>query len=81
MSILLVCTIPLSFILLAFFFSSNSCNLVLALAGLVVSDSEWFSGSDVPRQPDRDPLYGEQLWGVTDHGEGIHEGRDEDQGG
>lgn len=26
-------------------------------------------------------MYGEQLWGVTDHGEGVHEGGDEDQGG
>ncbi len=47
----------------------------------MVSDPERFGRGDIPRQPDRDPVYGEQFWGVTNHGEGIHEGRHEDQGG
>lgn len=47
----------------------------------MVCDSERFGGGDVPRQPDRDPLYGEQLRGITNHGERIHEGCHEDQGG
>lgn len=54
---------------------------VLCLVGFLVSDSERLSGGDVSRQPDRDPVHGEQLRRVTDHGEGVHEGRDEDQGG
>lgn len=54
---------------------------VTAPAGLVVGDPERFGGGDVPRQPDRGPLYGEQFRGVTNHGEGVHERCDEDQGG
>lgn len=46
----------------------------------MVGDPERFGGGDVPRGPDGDPVYGEQFWGVSDHGEGIHEGRHEDQG-
>lgn len=47
----------------------------------MVGDPERLGGGDVPRGPHRDPVYGEQLRGVTHHGEGVHEGRDEDQGG
>lgn len=47
----------------------------------MVGDPERFGGGDVPRQPDRDPVHGEQFWGLTNNGEGIHEGRHEDQGG
>lgn len=47
----------------------------------MVGDPERFGGGDVPRGPDRDPVHGEQFWGVANHGEGIHERRHEDQGG
>lgn len=57
------------------------CVCVLCLVGFLVGDPERFSGGDVSRQPDRDPVHGEQLRRVTHHGEGVHEGCDEDQGG
>lgn len=53
----------------------------MAAAGLVVGDPQWFGGGNVPRQPDGDPVYGEQFRGVANHGEGIHERCHEDQGG
>lgn len=62
-------------------FPSNCRNCVLTPVGLVVSDPERFGGGDIPRGPDRDPVHGEQFWGVANHGEGIHEGCHEDQGG
>lgn len=60
--------------------SSNDRN-VWVLAGLVVGYSERLGGGDVPRRPDRAPVHGQQLWGLAHHGEGVHEGSDEDQGG
>ena len=47
----------------------------------MVCDPERLSGGHVSRGPDRDPVHGEQFWGVTNHGEGIYEGCHEDQGG
>lgn len=47
----------------------------------MVGYPERLGGGDVPRGPDRDPVHGQQFWGLAHHGEGIHEGRDEDQGG
>lgn len=65
----------------------NACVLLLTLhctfvvAGLMVCDSEWLSGGDAPRWPDGNPVHGQQLWCVPHHGERVHEGGDEDQGG
>lgn len=65
----------------------NVCVLLLTLhhsfvvAGLMVCDSERLSGGDAPRWPDGNPVHGQQLWCVPHHGERVHEGGDEDQGG
>lgn len=60
--------------------NSNGRN-VWAPAGLVVGYPERLGGGDVPRRPDGAPVHGQQFWGLAHHGEGVHEGRDEDQGG
>lgn len=58
-----------------------ACICIVRVAGLVVGDPERLGGSDVPRGPHRDPLHGQQLRRLAHHGEGVHEGSDENQGG
>lgn len=62
-------------------FLNLQTHYILALAGFVVGDPKRFGGGHVPGQPHRDPVHGEQLRGVTYHGEGIHERCHEDQSG
>lgn len=56
-------------------------NLNVFAAGLMVCNSERVGGGDVPRSPDRNPVHGQQFWRVPYHGERVHEGGNEDQGG
>lgn len=57
------------------------CLCFLELAGLMVSDPEWFCGSDLSRWKSRNTLYGKQFRCLPHHGQGVHERRDEDKGG